>query len=91
LTGDFSGSTLPMRLKLDNRWIKKLLRDPESGIGYQRVDLRFDDGREILDVAAFNAEEVEIPDQFANARITDVTLHSTSADPYGLKKRTPEP
>lgn len=66
-----------MRLRLDKRWIKKLLREPESGMGYQRVDLRFVDGREVMDVPAFNAEEVEVPDQFANARIADVRLHST--------------
>lgn len=65
-----------MRLKLDKRWIRKLLREPESGMGYQRVDLRFDDGREIIDVPAFNAEEVEVPERFANARIADVRLHS---------------
>ena len=46
-------------------------------MGYQRVDLRFVDGREVMDVPAFNAEEVEVPDQFANARIADVRLHST--------------
>lgn len=65
-----------MRLRLDKRWTRKLLRQPESGMGYQRVDLRFDDGREAIDVPAFNGEEVEVPDQFANARIADVRLHA---------------
>lgn len=46
-------------------------------MGYQRVDPRFDDGREIIDVPTFNAEEVELPEQFANARIAHVRLHSS--------------
>ena len=43
-------------------------------MGYQRVDLRLADGRELKDVLAFNAEEVELPDECANAKIEDVHL-----------------
>jgi hypothetical protein len=46
-----------MRVKLEQRWMKRLLRLPESGMGYQRVDLRLADGRELKNVLAFNAEE----------------------------------
>ena len=38
-------------------------------MGYQRLDLSLDDGRVLNDVPAFNAEEVELPDEFAQNRI----------------------
>ena len=63
-----------MRIKLEQRWTRRLLQLPESGMGYQRVDLRLADGRELKNVLAFNAEEVEVPDECANAKIEDVQL-----------------
>ena len=65
-----------MRVKLEQRWIKRLLNLPESGMGYQRVDLSLADGRELKDVPVFNAEEVELPDEFTNVSIKDVRLHA---------------
>ena len=70
-----------MRVKLEQRWIKRLLQLPESGMGYQRVDLSLDDGREITDVTAFNAEEVELPDGFARSRIAAIRLHASPTPP----------
>jgi hypothetical protein len=63
-----------MRVKLAKRWTKRLLQLPEAGMGYQRVDLRLADGRELKDILAFNAEEVELPDECANAKIEDIHL-----------------
>ena len=65
-----------MRIRLEPRWTKQLLELPESGMGYQRVDIRLVDGRELKDVVVFNAEEIEIPDEFARAQIKDVRLHA---------------
>jgi hypothetical protein len=65
-----------MRVKLQKRWIDRLLRLPESGMGYQRVDVKLADGRELKDVPVFNAEELELPDEFAHARIQDLRLHA---------------
>jgi len=65
-----------MRIRLEPRWTKRLLELPESGMGYQRVDIRLVDGRELKDVMVFNAEEIEVPDEFARAQIKDVRLHS---------------
>jgi len=45
-------------------------------MGYQRVDIRLVDGRELKDVMVFNAEEIEVPDEFARAQIKDVRLHT---------------
>ena len=65
-----------MRIRLEPRWTKRLLELPESGMGYQRVDIRLVDGRELKDVVVFNAEEIEVPDEFARAQIKDVRLHA---------------
>ena len=65
-----------MRIRLEPRWTKRLLELPESGMGYQRVDIRLVDGRELKDVMVFNAEEIEVPDEFARAQIKDVRLHT---------------
>lgn len=66
-----------MRIKLEQRWIKQLLQLPESGMGYQRVDVRLADGRELKDVVVFNAEQIEVPDELAQVKIKDVRLHAT--------------
>jgi hypothetical protein len=64
-----------MRVKLEQRWTKRLLELPESGMGYQRVDIRLANGDELSDVVVFNAEELEVPDELAQAEIKDVRLH----------------
>jgi hypothetical protein len=66
-----------MRIKLEPRWTKRLLELPESGMGYQRVDIWLVDGRELRDLVVFNAEEIEVPEEFARAQIKDVRLHTT--------------
>jgi len=64
-----------MRIKLDKRWSKLLRELPESGMGYQRVDVRLVDGRELKNVVVLNAEELEAPNDFALTEIKDVSLH----------------
>jgi len=65
-----------MRIKLEPRWTKRLLELPESGMGYQRVDIRLVDGRELKDLLVFNAEEIEVPEEFARTQIKDVRLRT---------------
>jgi hypothetical protein len=65
-----------MRIKLDRRWTERLLELPESGMGYQRVDVRLADGRELKDVVVFNAVELEVPDEVGPATVTDVRPHA---------------
>jgi hypothetical protein len=64
-----------MRIRLEERWTKRLLALPESGMGYQRVDIRLADGRELRNVVVFNAEEIEVPNDFVQSEIKDVRLH----------------
>ena len=64
-----------MRIKLDSRFVEQLAEQPESGMGYQRVDIRLADGRK-FDAIVFNAEEVDIPDEMVGAQIVEVRLQS---------------
>jgi hypothetical protein len=64
-----------MRIKLHERWIEKLRNLPETGMGYQRVDLRLANDLELHGLLVFNAEEIDVPDEFAHLQITDVRLH----------------
>jgi hypothetical protein len=65
-----------MRVKLAERWVRRLTALPESGMGYQRVDVRLADGRELKDVLVFNAAEIELPDRYARVGIADMRLHA---------------
>ncbi len=65
-----------MHLKLEQQWTERLLKLPESGMGYQRVDIRFANGRKLEDVMVFNAQEFELPDEFAQTKIKGVSLHA---------------
>jgi hypothetical protein len=64
-----------MRIKLAERWIDLLLKEPESGMGYQRVDVRFADGRHLENAMVFNAEDLDVPDSFAGAEVQELKLH----------------
>ena len=64
-----------MRIKLAERWIDLLLKEPEYGMGYQRVDVRFADGRHLENVMVFNAEDLDVPDSFAGAEVQELKLH----------------
>jgi hypothetical protein len=64
-----------MRIKLDKRWVERLLALPESGMGYQRVDVKMSDGRELRNAVVFNAELLELPEEFAHAAIMEIRPH----------------
>lgn len=61
-----------MRIKLPASLTRKLAALPESGMGYQRVDLVLSDGRVVHDTIVFNAEEADVPESSGQITITDV-------------------
>ena len=63
-----------MRVKLEARWTERWLQLPESGMGYQRVDVRFTNGRELRNVLVFNAEDLDVPDDLAGLEIKELSL-----------------
>ena len=65
-----------VRIRLDTRWTNELLKLPESGMGYQRVDVHFRNGQKLEDIAVFNAEEIDLPDEFAQVEIVDLRLRA---------------
>ncbi len=65
---------MSIRLQLPDRWVEYLTHQPESGMGYQRVDVVLEDGTKVEDCVVFNAEQIEIPDQHANKKIEDMRL-----------------
>ena len=68
-----------MQLQLDRRWIDKLARLPESGMGYQRVRVRLRAGRIIENALVFNATFLQVADDapvFEPQDIADIEVTS---------------
>jgi hypothetical protein len=73
--GDRPRANSAMTIRLPEKWTQFLVRQPENGMGYQRVDVRLANNREIKDAVVFNAEEIELPDDCAHSEIEDIQLH----------------
>ena len=54
--------SVTVTIRLPEKWTRFLIGQPESGMGYQRVDVRLVHQREIKDAVLFNTEEIELPD-----------------------------
>ncbi len=65
---------MSIRIQLPPAWVDYLTHQPESGMGYQRVNVVLDDGTALEDCVAFNAEEVELPEAYAGRRIKEVLI-----------------
>ena len=48
---------------------------PETGMGYQKVDLIFKDGRIIKEVYVLNAEDCETKEVFRVEEIADIKIY----------------
>jgi hypothetical protein len=66
-----------MRIKLDEKWSRKLAELPETSMGSQHVDIFLRGNRIIRDVPVFNAEECQSPEEFDPSDIVDMQLHSS--------------
>lgn len=62
-----------MQIELRKDITSRLLAMPESGMGYQVVDLVLADGRIVPDVMIFNCEIANLPDTFRDITSSDVT------------------
>jgi len=65
-----------MRIKLAQHWTDCLLSWPESGTGFQRVDVTMGDGRQLQSVVVLNAEWLEVPAEFGDATVVDIRMAS---------------
>jgi hypothetical protein len=64
-----------MTVKLAKKWVDYLIRQPESGMGFQKVDVRLKGNRVLNDVPVFNAEEIDLPEDCADTAIEELHLH----------------
>jgi hypothetical protein len=63
-----------MTVKLAKKWVDYLIRQPESGMGFQKVDVRLKGNRVLHDVPVFNAEEIDLPEDCIGAAIEELRL-----------------
>lgn len=59
---------------LNDFWSQRLAQLPESGMGYQKVDIVMKDHRVIENVIVLNAEECQTFEDFNLSDIADVKL-----------------
>ena len=64
-----------MTVKLAKKWVDYLICQPESGMGFQKVDVRLKGNRVLNDVPVFNAEEIDLPEDCAGSAIEELQLH----------------
>lgn len=64
-----------MRVKLNQYWMDFVAGLPESGIGYQHVDVYFGPEKILRDVMVLNSEFIELPAVLASAKITEIRIH----------------
>ena len=64
-----------MKVNLPQKWIQHLSHLPESGMGYQQVDVTFKDGSILRDCSVLNGEVINIPDSLQGKAIIDIKLH----------------
>ena len=61
-----------MFIKLEEKQTNLVLNQPESGMGYQQVNLKLKNNKVIKNVLVINAEVLEIPDEFGKIDISDI-------------------
>jgi len=66
-----------MTVRIPEQWRRFLLRQPESGMGYQRVDVRLANNRQINDVIVLNAQEIELPNDCDTCEIAEIRIHGS--------------
>lgn len=63
-----------MTIKLNDYWSQRLVQMPETGMGYQKVDLIFKDGRILAGLIVLNAEDCQTEQEFNAEDIVDIKI-----------------
>jgi hypothetical protein len=63
-----------MTIQLPQPWIERLVKLPESGMGYQRVNIVLKHGKILRDIIVLNAEQAVVPEPIKPSDIIDVQL-----------------
>ena len=61
-------------VRLPAVWIERLIHLPETGMGYQRVNIRVRGGKVLNGVVVLNAEECQVPEPFDPSEIENIEL-----------------
>jgi hypothetical protein len=61
-----------MKMHLGKKWTQHLVSLPESGMGYQRVQVRLSNGRVLRDVLVENAQEIALPEDAGAVTEADI-------------------
>jgi hypothetical protein len=61
-------------VRLPPVWIDRLVHLPETGMGYQKVNIILKVGKVLKDVIVLNAEECQVAEPFEPSDILDVQL-----------------
>ncbi len=61
-----------MIMSLSEKWSRRLVAMPESGMGYQKVRVRLRNGCEFRNVLVQNAEQLNVPDEAGNMTEADI-------------------
>ena len=69
-----------MLIKLETKLIKRLLEQPESGMGYQKVNVTLKNGVVIKDAIVYNAEDLELPVRFNLTKNKDIVKIELTKD-----------
>ena len=64
-----------MIIRLNEFCTQRLVQLPETGMGYQKVDLIFKDGRILSDLMVLNAEDCQTEEEFNVGDIVDIKIH----------------
>jgi hypothetical protein len=64
-----------MRVRLSEKWTRKLAQLPETSMGSQHVDIILKNNKIMRDVPVFNGEECQSSEFFDPNDIVDVQLH----------------
>lgn len=64
------------RIQLPQKWVDVLVSSPETGMGYQVVDLTLTDGRTLHGVRVYNCEVLALPEEMSvrPEEIEDITV-----------------
>lgn len=60
-------------MKLSQKWIDRLLRLPESGMGYQIVSVTLKNGQRFPRLVVLNSEEIQNNDLFSSEDIESIS------------------
>ena len=69
-----------MKITLSQKWIDKMNSLPETGMGYQKANVRFRDGSVLKAIVLNSSEVIPDSDEYTSEEITMIDEDITSDD-----------